>query len=431
MTGPQIPDISYGNLATDVTGAAGGFAQGLIEERRRRQQLAMQQALQQATIGHLGAQTNLLEAQTSSEPIRAGTPLLKAQMDLQQMQKAAQAYLGRYPDLLPFSGNPEEVVNRGRERDTEQLLGARPGTPTLTDIEIEPGRPIKAWAYPPARGSNIPSTAGGNVVPSSGIVSTGTPSPRPIYSRVPSNPPAPPGPTSVPDVFRVPTAPGQGTISGTGTPSRISPSYGYLSTPRPSEVDAATWAPGVLQGFKGMRDILAIDPNAAREAIPYLNSLQIAGDIPAIGNTIASIFRALPQSGLSPAAQNFVQHYIRFRASRVFAAGGKQLTGAEMREATAQYIPAIGEDPSTVQQRIQSMAADVLAVLQSTGRAWTTRRAELIQLGAPDLGEFDPMTQRFSNLNVTLNDLLRSSIGGVAQPNTQKPRMNPRFAPTP
>lgn len=56
MTTP-LPHVELGNVASDIGQAGTGFAQGLIQERLRKQQIAMQQALQSAQIGHLQAQT--------------------------------------------------------------------------------------------------------------------------------------------------------------------------------------------------------------------------------------------------------------------------------------------------------------------------------------------------------------------------------------
>ena len=68
MSFPNLPHVSLGNLATNVSDAGGDFIQGLVQQRLRQQQIAMQQALQQAQIGHLGAQTGLTEAQTGAIP---------------------------------------------------------------------------------------------------------------------------------------------------------------------------------------------------------------------------------------------------------------------------------------------------------------------------------------------------------------------------
>ena len=402
MTPPVLPTPSLGNLAQDISGAAAGFVKGLRNEQERRRQAALDQALLQARV----------EA--------AKRPGLEDQLKQLQADAAARAYIDKYPELKVFANNPLEVINRGRDRDTEGLLGLRPRPPVPMTIENEPGKPVTGFVTPPA-GATPGFTPIG---PAQQTFAPGTPGAPPVQPgqapvQAPQQPVAPPV---------VHTAPGQFTPTGG---ARVTPSYGYLSTPTPQNLDAANWAPGVMQGFSGVRDIMRTNKAAAAEAVPYLNALQIAGDAPAVGNVISSVIRALPQSGLSPAAQQFVQSFIRWRASRVFASGGKQLTGNEIREATAQYVPSIGEDDNTTMQRLNSMAADALSVLQATGRAWPQRRAELIALGAPDLGEFNPLTQTFSNQNVTINDLLNA--GPVNQPGVVNPPqrsiINPLFDP--
>jgi hypothetical protein len=379
MTAPFLPTPSLGNVASDFSTAAVGFVKGLQDEKERRRQQALEEALL-----HMRAQASTL-------------PGLKFQLEQQQFGEAAQSYIQKYPELSALSGNPEEVINRGRERDTEGLLGVRPRPPVQMSVENEPGKPMTGFAQPPPM-------APGQFTPLGPAQTTFAPGQQPagVPPMVPmaqpgQQPVAPAAPTSQA------LAPGQFQPVGG---ARISPSLGYLSTPRPAELDAATWAPGVLQGFTGLRDIIQNNPGAASEALPFLNTYQVVSDIPGFGNALASAMRAATAAGLSQEAQRFVNHFIRFRASRVFAAGGKQLTGNEIREATAQFVPALGEQPPLIQQRLAAMAADALGVLQSTGRAWNQRRTELITLGSPDLGEFNPMTQMFSNTAVTLQDLL-------------------------
>lgn len=65
---PTLPHVDLGNIEKDIGGAAGSLVQGMIAERNRRQQLAMQQALQNANIAHLGAESDLAHAQALRVP---------------------------------------------------------------------------------------------------------------------------------------------------------------------------------------------------------------------------------------------------------------------------------------------------------------------------------------------------------------------------
>lgn len=178
-----------------------------------------------------------------------------------------------------------------------------------------------------------------------------------------------------------------------------------LFTPTQGELDAANWAPGVFQGFTEFSRALRNNKAAVQEAVPFLQTIDITASIPGVGNAISGVVRGAAQAGLSPDAQKVVQSFLRWTASRVFAAGGKQLTQNEIRAAMGQYLPAVGEDAGTTEQRLTSMAQDALGVLQSTGRAYPRIRQNLSAAGAPDLGDFDPYTQRFTG-SVTFEDLL-------------------------
>lgn len=64
MTMPNLPNVQYGNTASDLGQGINSFVQGMVGQRMREQQLAMQKAMTQANVGRLGAETGLEQAQT-------------------------------------------------------------------------------------------------------------------------------------------------------------------------------------------------------------------------------------------------------------------------------------------------------------------------------------------------------------------------------
>lgn len=66
MTGPipSLPNVSFGNTATDVSSGVGSMIGGMLAQKQRQQTLAMQSALANANVQHLGAESGLETAQT-------------------------------------------------------------------------------------------------------------------------------------------------------------------------------------------------------------------------------------------------------------------------------------------------------------------------------------------------------------------------------
>lgn len=357
--------INLSSLVQTASGAVNRQREMQIEDEQRQRQRDMailQQQLMAAQIGKLQSQS-------------------------QGVASTAKAYLQQYPELQPFASDPNEVIARGRLRDQEGLIRERPvadyavvgpnGEVYMVPREKEQTnlRPIQQQQ--PAQ---APASAQG--------ISGST-----VGSQAPIQAPAQQAPSQVPRPARRPR--------GTGV-QRFQPG---LITPSQGELDAAQWAPGVVQGFTEFRNAYRATPRAVAEAVPFLQALDITASIPGLGNAISGAVRGAAQAGLSKEAQQAVQGFLRWTASRVFATGGKQLTQNEIRAAIGQYLPAIGEDPSVTEQRLISMAQDATNVLQSTGRAYPRIKQNLLQAGAPDLGDFDPYTQTFTG-NVTFQDLL-------------------------
>lgn len=70
MTGPfpQLPHVDLGNTITDASQAIGGFAAGLVKQKNLARQQALADALGQARIGQMGADTNKTNIEASEIP---------------------------------------------------------------------------------------------------------------------------------------------------------------------------------------------------------------------------------------------------------------------------------------------------------------------------------------------------------------------------
>lgn len=292
----------------------------------------------------------------------------------------------------------EEALLNLREMEAQgklNALGAKTGQRwVLQPVEDEDGRTTLEWFLSP----QLPAPGGisqpvDNTSTEAGLMNE-----------------TPPGVTTGPQQPQQPAAaqprPAQSpTHVSTGKHGRTSPFIMYGSTPRPEHLQAAQFAPGVAEGFIKVRDITRSNPAAAAEAATFLNGYQFSSDIPGIGNAIATAVRAAGAAGLTPAAQQYIQAFLRYAAARQFATGGKALTSTEIRTSVGQYTPALREAPEVTQQKLYSMGNDALVVVKSTNRAYPMIRQQLTALGFPDLGDFDPRTQMLSNQNIDVSAL--------------------------
>lgn len=126
---PSLPHLQLGNVATDLSGAASNFAQGLIDERKRRQQLAMQQALSQANIAHLGAETDYLQAQKSRIPSEIQQNLTQgrnvgAEADTRthENESAGQDQLLRLRNIHGYEKVPDNYFQGASRKDADDYI---------------------------------------------------------------------------------------------------------------------------------------------------------------------------------------------------------------------------------------------------------------------------------------------------------------------
>src|SRR5689334_3639553 len=124
MSFPNLPHVSLGNLATNVSDAGGDFIKGLVDQRLRQQQIAMQQALQQAQIGHLGAQSELATAQAGAIPGEEALRGAQTTAVTQGTDPIGEPELALFKKFMP---NIDTNLLRGMPRaEAEKLLSVLP-----------------------------------------------------------------------------------------------------------------------------------------------------------------------------------------------------------------------------------------------------------------------------------------------------------------
>lgn len=156
MTAPvtRIPAPSLGNSATGIASGLANFVAGLKAENDRRRMEALQTALGQANISHLGAETSGLEA-TTAEHTHANEPIGEDQ--IQRLQ------------LLEPKYTPQHLqgMSRGEADDLEQSIRTQ--------------KALENRMFFTAENRVLPSTdAAGNV----GIIRPGLPGQTPEYTPV-------------------------------------------------------------------------------------------------------------------------------------------------------------------------------------------------------------------------------------------------------
>jgi|ERR1043166_2950908 hypothetical protein len=123
----NLPHVALGNVATDIGSAGTNLIQGLVQQRLRQQQIAMQQALQNAQISHLNAQTGLTTAQTGAVPseealrgAQTGDINQQTQQREYENQPTDESDFARLKAVAPDA--TPDMVHGMRKADFEQYL---------------------------------------------------------------------------------------------------------------------------------------------------------------------------------------------------------------------------------------------------------------------------------------------------------------------
>lgn len=322
MTNPlgQMPSVQFGNVASDIGSAVSSFAKGLQDERARRREEAMTNALR------------ALQMQRAMQPMRPFQERIQGPNGLEYA----------YADPM----NPANVLHTGREA---------PNPNFISPYEDDQGNLVMGST--PRYGNNPQTT----VVPNpSGIQPKDVPA-------IPQTTETPQGPQNVlvqprSGVVRQPTLPGQN-----GQP-------GQPLVPKADEQDEkrAQRAFEMVHGDYEMREANKIDPQAYDDAARFAATIDVGSGVPIFGGLLEK-FISQTQGNLSPAAQRYYNGLMQMAASVAFSNGGATLTQNEIRYALSSLAPKPMEDPTATAGRSRLLHGRVM-VMTHGNNAWMRYR---------------------------------------------------------
>lgn len=317
------PHVEFGNTASDLGQGATSFVKGLLEERRRKEQLALQAALVSA---------KLMEANQGRKPERVIT----------QTDKGLEyGYIN--PDQ-PQSGAQMTGV---RAPESQILLPTQEGSETgfATVPRYQTGQPAQTVQLPQG-------VTGRREAPT--IMTTEGP--------------------QGPQVTQVDRR------TGTARPV-TGPGGSAMMQPKADDNDErrARDAFEMVQGISEMKRAVQTNPAAYQGAAAYISALDIADGIPLAGDAIQAIIRNA-QGALDPQSAQYFNAFMQFAAARAFSRGGATLTKNEIDYALLALSPKPGEDPTTSQQR-ERLVNGVIAGAVAGNAAWQRYSGTAKQLG--------------------------------------------------
>lgn len=320
---PQLPNVSLGNTATDISSAVSSFAKGLQAERIRRREEAMKEAL------------------LSLQMMRLNQP------DWQRVVEKTPTGL-EHTFVDPMSGRTQRT---GLAANDPQYFYATQGG-TLAGVGRSGINP-PAVAGGPAQDPNL---APRDVAP---MVVTAETEQGPVQTRVPRR-----GGAATP------------VLGPTGQPV-MAPAQ------EPDERRARDAFEMVQAKFETSRPLVA-NPRAYQEAANYLASLGVADKVPVVGGVIKSLIQA-SQSALSPEASAYFSAFMHLAAARAFSRGGATLTQNEIDYSLLSLRPAPGESGDVSAMRDRLFNGVVFGAIQGNP-AWQ-RFAQTAKLFGFDLDQ--------------------------------------------
>jgi len=351
---PQLPNVELGNTASDFSSAVSSFAKGLQEERTRRRQEAMSNALMNLKMQEFLHPRPMHELQLGPE----GPMNVDINPTTLETMRSSPAPDSQMPIMT-------------QDADT----GAWNLGMTSRTNPSAPVRPVQMPAGQEARG----------------------PAPIPVIQETPA------GPRTVmtPRTPHATVPAGQQPLQQPSVPNQhqsIQPQPTPTGIPtRASEADEqrARGAFDMVQGRYEMREALKaagqgrnpqeMQQNAQRtydEAARYISSLQIGEGIPVLGNVINAII-SQGQSVLSPAAARYFSAFMHSAAAKAFSQGGKTLTKNEIDYSLMSMSPKPFEDEATSQMR-DRLWNGVISGATAGNNAWMRYQAAAKALGYDD-----------------------------------------------
>lgn len=312
MTIPVLPTPSLGNLATDISGAAAGFIQGLQGEQERRRKQALAEALLQVRAAQAG-QPNV-RGITINTP--QGLRFATQNLDTGEVIPSPSNVEAPNPNFFSVGQTPGgELTQLGIPRTTPSGQ-----TPQATQVTLPPGQ-----------------------------------QPRDISPAV-----LPVETPEGPQIARVPRRTGAAEIvQGPGGPLQ--------PVAKPSEIDRAQFAANMSRAAQGMEQIATARPEAVDEAVQRLNIQSVAQALPVIGAPVGEVVRSVSALGLSPEAANWLVNFHTFLGFAVPELAGKQMTIQEMRQQVAMFAPLIGEPESARRLKMENIKFRVESAMRAAG----------------------------------------------------------------
>lgn len=322
-----LPHVDLGNTYSDVGQGTSTLLKGLLDERARREQLALQEAMVKAK--ELEATRGRLFPITSQTP--EGT--------LQH-------------GIMDESGNTRVASGPGARAPESQIqvpITDAAGNPQVGFASrYSPGQPVRQATLPPGTTGRVAPPA---------IITAEQPGVGPVQG----------------------TMTRQGPGAGTFHPGMQA--GGAPVQPRATEYDErrARDSFEMIQGHHEMKRIAQAAPQAAQEAAAYIAALNIGESVPIIGNEIEALIQQ-GQSALSPAAAQYYSSFMHFASARAFSRGGATLTRNEINYSLASLAPKGGEDPTTSAMRDRLVNGIVQGATVGNA-AWNRYRDMARQLG--------------------------------------------------
>src|SRR5258706_7491535 len=307
---PQLPNVQLGNTASDISSAVSSFAKGLQEERTKRRQEAMSEAL---------------------------------------MNLKMQEFLHPHPihDIEMGQNGPENVWTN---QNTMQEVG-RSHAPN-------------PMFYPPTNtGPGMtPSISGVGRYPPPGTQATNVPLPQGTVGRD-----IPPTPTPV----EGPTGPSVSLIHPrTGAATPVAGAGGGAITPRAQqfEVEKGQFASNMARAAHGMSQA---SPQDVENVVSRLNSQAVLGALPVIGAPASEIVRSGMAVGLTPEQAKCLANFYTFVGFAVPEMAGKQMTATEMRQQTAMFAPLWNEPEEAREVKRGNVRFRVQSSIRASGSGWS------------------------------------------------------------
>lgn len=349
---PQLPNVELGNTASDFSSAVSSFAKGLQEERTRRRQEAMSNAL---------------------------------------MNLKMQEFLHPHPihDLEMGPNGPENVW---MNPNTMQEEGRSPAPQSYfygasnTGPEMTPGFVAMGRQDPSHAASNVPlppGTVGRDVPPTpvtyegptgqtQGVVAPRTSVVTPSTMGQPHGQhvqPMVPAPT--PGV--VPQQPQQQPVVGPQHPAAPigpapgTPGGGVIKPPTPQEIEKAG---SVGNMAIAAHELMKTDPALVQHVIERQNIQTILAQLPVVGQSAGEAASALMALGLNDEEAKWLGNFNAFIGFVAPTMGGKQLTITELRLYSRMYTPLLGEQPVAQEQKRQKIRYLVNSQIALSGNGW-------------------------------------------------------------